>query len=180
MYSIGQIAKKFKLSRSTLLYYESIGLLASSGRTKSNYREYSEDEAQHLEQICAYRETGLPLETIKKILLGTRNTAAMLLEKRIYELNDEIKDLREQQKVAIRLLLNSQMHYTTEPIDRLAWVQLFHDAGFGDYDQWCWHRDFEMTNPDSHQLFLEKVGFSADEITRVRTWVHEDYQETTK
>ena len=52
MYTIGKLAKKFDLSRSTLLYYDSIGLLKPSSRTESEYRQYSEDDAARLEQIC--------------------------------------------------------------------------------------------------------------------------------
>ncbi|MDF2631900.1 MAG: putative transcriptional regulator [Caproiciproducens sp.] len=176
MYNIGQLARRCNVSRSTLLYYESIGLLTNSGRTPSNYRKYSETEAQRLEQICIYRKAGLPLDTIKKILNGTWNNATVLLEKRIHELNDEINTLREQQIVTVRLLLNCQVEESTGSIDRNGWVQLFKDAGFDDYEQWRWHRDFEATNPISHQLFLARVGFHSDDIDRVRTWAREEYQ----
>lgn len=178
MYSIGQLAKQCNVSRSTLLYYEAIGLLKNSGRTKSNYRKYSETEMQRLEQICNFRKTGLPLDTINKILSGTRNDATVLLENRIRELNDEINALREQQIVTTRLLLNCQVEDSTKSIDRNAWIQLFKDAGFDDYLQWRWHRDFELTNSILHHLFLERVGFSVNEINRVRIWAREEYHES--
>jgi DNA-binding transcriptional MerR regulator len=43
-YSISKLARAFGLSRSTLLYYDRIGLLAASGRTGSGYRCYSEKD----------------------------------------------------------------------------------------------------------------------------------------
>ena len=41
MLTIGKLARKFDLSRSTLLYYDRIGLLKPSGRTRANYRVYT-------------------------------------------------------------------------------------------------------------------------------------------
>ena len=38
MQTISQAAKKFKLSRSTLLYYDRIGLLRPTERTAAGYR----------------------------------------------------------------------------------------------------------------------------------------------
>ncbi len=44
MLSIGKIAKKFRLSRSTMLYYDSIKLLSPSKIGENNYRFYSEED----------------------------------------------------------------------------------------------------------------------------------------
>lgn len=68
MYTIGQLSKAFGLSRSTLLYYDKIGLLMPSARTSAGYRSYSEEDRKRLEQICLYRETGISLEDMKIIL----------------------------------------------------------------------------------------------------------------
>jgi hypothetical protein len=38
MLSVSQIAKKFGLSRTTILYYESCGLLKPALRTRADYR----------------------------------------------------------------------------------------------------------------------------------------------
>ena len=50
MYTVGQIAKKFKISRSTLLYYDSIDLLKPKGRSDSNYRLYADALVLQAEQ----------------------------------------------------------------------------------------------------------------------------------
>ena len=68
MYTIGRLAKKFKLSRSTLLYYDSIGLLKPSSRSQGEYRLYSEQDAKRLELICTYRQAGLALKDIGRVL----------------------------------------------------------------------------------------------------------------
>jgi len=44
MYTVGSLARSFGLSRSTLLYYDSIGLCKPSGRSAANYRTYTEND----------------------------------------------------------------------------------------------------------------------------------------
>lgn len=176
MYTIGQLAKKFKLARSTLLYYDSIGLLAFSGRTASNYRTYSEADCQRLEQICTYREAGLSLDKIKELLTGTQSVTVSLLENQIHELNMEINKLRDKQKLIVRLLLNFQVQQRGGSVDKNAWLELFSAAGFSGHDRWKWHRDFEMTNPDKHELFMESLGLLPDEIASIRDWARSDYE----
>ena len=68
MYSIGKIAQEFKLSRSALLYYDSIGLLKPSSRSSSGYRQYSKEDKNKLQQICAYRQMGLSIKEIQKLI----------------------------------------------------------------------------------------------------------------
>lgn len=68
MYTIGKLAHKFHISRSTLLYYDSIGLLTPSMRDANRYRMYSDDDYRRLEKIMVYREAGISLDKIQGIL----------------------------------------------------------------------------------------------------------------
>lgn len=79
-YRISQLARMFGLSRSTLLYYDRIGLLRPSGRSRTNYRVYSNADRQRLEQICRYRRTGMSLETIAAVLAAPRKKTVKALE----------------------------------------------------------------------------------------------------
>ena len=83
MYTIGKLGRKFDLSRTTLLYYDSIGLLKPCSRTESRYRQYSDDDAKRLEQICRYRQAGLSLDEIKRVLDSPESNLAQVLEKRL-------------------------------------------------------------------------------------------------
>ena len=65
-WTVGRLAKRFGLSRSTLLYYDGIGLLRPQSRAAGEYRTYGEAEAARLERICLYRRAGLTLEQIKQ------------------------------------------------------------------------------------------------------------------
>ena len=73
MYSIGDMVKAFSLSRSTLLYYDKIGLLTPSARTPANYRQYTQDDFHRMTQIATYKEAGLDLAAIADILRSAPN-----------------------------------------------------------------------------------------------------------
>ena len=69
-YTIGALIKRFKLSRSTLLYYDKIGLLTPSARSDAGYRLYTDNDLKRMEQIALYKEAGLALEAIAQLLGG--------------------------------------------------------------------------------------------------------------
>ena len=52
----------------TLHHYDDLGLLAPSGRTAGGYRTYDIGDLERLQRILAYRELGLGLDEITKIL----------------------------------------------------------------------------------------------------------------
>ena len=66
--TIGQLCRRFGLSRSTLLYYDRIGLLHPTGRSASNYRLYSDADVQRMERIIVFRQAGIALAKIGRIL----------------------------------------------------------------------------------------------------------------
>lgn len=78
MYTVSKLANEFNLSGSTLLYYDRIGLLSPSGRSESNYRLYSEDDAERLRKICMFREAGVTLLRYK-IFLSLKHSSARCL-----------------------------------------------------------------------------------------------------
>ena len=58
MLTISQLAKRFALSRSTLLYYDARGLLSPSRRSEANDRLYSQADVERMELIDVYRREG--------------------------------------------------------------------------------------------------------------------------
>lgn len=67
-YSIGELANMAGISIRTLRYYDKIGLLKPSVRTRSRYRRYGEEELLRLQQILFYKELDFTLHEIKSIL----------------------------------------------------------------------------------------------------------------
>src|SRR5271165_4157963 len=102
--TVTNLARTCKLSRSTLLYYESIGLLPRPRRTAGNYRAYTANDVDRLRQICIYRDAGVPLGDIRSLLDGPRDDAAAVLQRRLVELSAGIERMRDQQRAIARLL----------------------------------------------------------------------------
>lgn len=68
----------------TLHHYDDLGLLCPSERSPSGYRLYRPEDALRLQQILVWRELGLPLEAIRRILDDPSYDAkAALLEQRV-------------------------------------------------------------------------------------------------
>src|SRR5579884_3826940 len=68
-YSIEQVASITGLTKRTLRYYEEVGLLPPTDRTESNYRRYSDEDIQRLEQIKKLSDLiGFSLADIREIL----------------------------------------------------------------------------------------------------------------
>lgn len=161
--NIGELAKRFRLARSTLLYYDRLGLLRPSGRSRSRYRVYDDAAVERLEKICTYRRLGVPLEDIRK-LLDAKGAAADLLVARLAALDEEIARCREQQRVIVALLGRAR----TRALDKDRWVAILRGAGLDDAAMHKWHVEFERAAPEAHQEFLEALGISTAEIARIR------------
>jgi len=170
MFTIGQVAKKYSLSRSTLLYYDSIGLLSPSGRSESNYRLYSGADLQKMDRIKLYRSTGLSLESIAGLLEKEGSELDVALEHRLTSINSEIQELRNQQKVILKVLKVENFEANTRVITKETWVALLRAAGLDDAGMKHWHIEFEKTSPEGHQDFLESIGIEEDEVAAIREW----------
>lgn len=169
MYTVGRLAKKFGLSRSTLLYYDSIELLSPTHHTKGTYRQYSEDDAEKLRRICMYRETGVSLKNIAQILASeTTSETAAVLEHRLQALSKEMATLQNQQRIVADLLQKSALPTTS--IDTDTWTTMFKDAGLSTEDMRRWHADFERLSPDEHVQFLKGLHMPEKEISMIRSW----------
>ena len=171
MYTIGRLARKHGLSRSTLLYYDSVGLLKPTSRTAGEYRQYSELDAKRLEQICLYRQAGLRLEGVKKVLDGPESGIAPVLENRLKELNHEIKRLRDQQLFIMGILKNSSLLEKVAVLNVETWTSFLSACGYSRDDILQWHLEFERLSPDNHHQFLKLLRIPEDQIEMIRSWV---------
>ncbi len=166
--TVGRLAAKYGLSRSTLLYYDAIGLLKAAGHQAGEYRQYSEDDEQRLAQICRYREAGIPLKEIQLLLQCPGNGFASILEQRFAELNEEIRRLYGQQRLIAGLLQNAGKISESGVMTKKLWVLLLQQSGFSEQDMEEWHSAFEQTAPENHQLFLEHLQIPDEEIAAIR------------
>jgi len=173
-YSISQLASIFGLSRSTLLYYDRIGLLRAAKRTDSGYRRYSKHEHDKLERICMFRSTGLPLADIQKILTGDAEPGTQVLEKHLQELGDEILTLRVQHQLITAMLKNISSDKFAPAMNKQMWVEMLETTGMDESAMQHWHTKFEARAPQRHYEFLLSLGISENEAVRIQKWSHEN------
>jgi len=168
MTTVGTLARRHGLARSTLLYYDRIGLLAPSARSAAGYRRYSESDERRLVQICRYRRAGLTLAAIRRVLDGPAGALAQALEARLAELDREIAALHAQVRLIAALLQRPEVLRRTRVLDKRTWVDLLAASGMSQEAMRRWHADFERTAPAEHQRFLELLGLGEEEIAAVR------------
>jgi len=180
MKTIRQLATQFGLSRTTLLYYDRLGLLRPDYRTSAGHRLYSEADEARLSRICELRAAGMPLGEIDAVLEPSAKLRAPIgdaLNRRLSALNREIATLRRQQQVALALLRDRSAHGRSRVMTKERWVQLLAACGLDEHDRGQWHTEFEKLSPEAHQDFLESLGLPADEIASIRRWSAKQHAE---
>ncbi|MBQ4848432.1 MerR family transcriptional regulator [Pseudoalteromonas sp. MMG005] len=144
MYKISELAEKVGLSRTALLYYEKLQLIAGL-RLENGYRVYNERDLQRIHLIQQLQLGGLTLKECKVCLESKIDKA--LVKQRLKELDEEIK-----QKQQSRILLAAI-------------------AGEGDLKSW--HESLDKLAPDAHLDWLRTQGFSDKEALQLK-WLSKD------
>ncbi len=170
MLTVSQLAKHFHISRTTVLYYERVGLLLPSSRSENGYRWYDDNQVKRLESILAYRAFGMPVSQIG-LLLDRKDDRAQeqILLDQFHSLEREIQRLRQQQK-AIVMLLKQPTILEQPMVNKERWVEIMKAAGLSEQDMKNWHKQFEKMEPDAHQEFLESLSIDKDEVEKIRSW----------
>ena len=171
MKTIRQLASQHGLSRSTLLYYDRLGLLRPDYRTAAGHRLYAPADEARLARICELRAAGLPLREIDAVLEPVRSLRTPLgraLDRRLSALNGEIAALRRQQQVVVGLLRQPGSARKSRIMTKESWIALLSAAGMDVTERHVWHREFERLSPEAHQDFLESLGLPEAEIRQIR------------
>lgn len=104
-YTISQLAKAVGVPTTTLRYYERVGLLEPEDRSQGNYRLYTEESLRRLQFIRAAQATGFTLDDVKELMSvqGDKTPSCqdvqMLIEERLADIEQRLKDLRHVQRV---------------------------------------------------------------------------------
>jgi DNA-binding transcriptional MerR regulator len=167
MLTVTKLAQRCGLSRTALLYYESIGLMPPPQRSSGNYRCYGEADMQRLLQIRAYRDAGLKLEDIRVILDRPGGDAFGVLKRRLLELDAEVETLRAHQRAILKLLQHKTLR-RAKMITKQKWISIMKACGFISEQMHRWHFEFERSAPEEHQEFLEFLRISPDEVKIIR------------
>lgn len=144
MYLISELARAVNLSRSTLLYYEKLGLIA--GRRQANgYRYYSEHDLQQLRLLQQLQAGGLSLKACRACLAGEIDRQA--LTERLAALDEEIARRQQARELLSAMLGLSSMK--------------------------DWHSAMDKEAPNAHLAWLIKQGFSEKQALRLK-WLSQD------
>ncbi|HBV96015.1 MAG: MerR family transcriptional regulator [Peptococcaceae bacterium BICA1-7] len=92
-YTVQKLGRLAGISARTLRYYDEIDLLKPARVSSSGYRIYGQAEVDRLQQILFYRELGIGLESIKKIVTGPSFDGAKALREHREQLLDKRKQL---------------------------------------------------------------------------------------
>jgi DNA-binding transcriptional MerR regulator len=87
-YTINKLAKMAGVSTRTLRFYDEMGLLTPARVSANGYRIYGQKEIDLLQQVLFYRELGVPLEDIKKIVCSKDFDSEAALMKHLAELKN--------------------------------------------------------------------------------------------
>lgn len=104
-YTISQLAHAAEVPTTTIRYYERVDLVQPEDRSAGNYRLYSEESLRKLKFIRAAQGIGFTLDDVRALLATPSNTAAScrevqsLIEDRLAEVDQRLKDLRHVQRV---------------------------------------------------------------------------------
>ena len=168
--TIGKLGKKYGLSRSTLLYYDKIGLLSPCSHQKGEYRTYGVEEQDRLKLICLYRKSGISLKEIKQILDNEETDVSACLTARFKQLDRDIMELKEQQTIIANMLQNPSLLSSSTPMTKDLWTCILKASGLSEKMMRKWHIQFEKAAPREHLAFLKFLQISNEEIEAIRNW----------
>jgi DNA-binding transcriptional MerR regulator len=101
---IGELARRVGVATSTIRFYEESGLLPEPDRTASGYRAYDPAIVDRLAFIRAGQAVGLTLAELGEILVirdsgeAPCSHVAVIIDNRIDEIDQRIRDLRKLRK----------------------------------------------------------------------------------
>ncbi len=166
--TVSQLANKFNISRTTVLYYEKKSLLFPKSRTNNGYRQYGTKQIVRLNDIIGFRSYGLSIHQIKTLLdLDDDATQEHILHNQFNALEIEIQKLRQQQKSIIAVLKKQDKR---EKLTKQRWTAIMHACGCSIDDMKNWHIQFEKMEPRAHQAFLKSLNIDDQEIAMIRSW----------
>ncbi|WP_367359457.1 MerR family transcriptional regulator [Syntrophus sp. (in: bacteria)] len=169
-YLIRELAGIFGLSRSTLLYYDRVGLLSPSARSEKGYRLYSDADRDRLSAICSFREAGLSLEDIRKIISSRKSDTTEILLRRLSALSGEIQEFQAKRRMLAGMLKARAPGDIPSSVDKNLFVGMLKAAGLDDAAMRRFHRAFEEREPEAHHAFLLSLDLPEKEVLRIRRW----------
>lgn len=92
--TVGEVAAVVGVTVRTLHHWESRGVVAPSLRTAAGYRLYDARDLARIQRVCLYRELGLPLDEITRVLDDPATPPADSLRRQRSQLAEQLERLQ--------------------------------------------------------------------------------------
>lgn len=102
---IKEVEQQIGITRANIRYYEKEGLLTPHRDQENNYREYTEEDINHLERIKILRALGISIAEIKQLNNGALNLTDAA-ENRLSQIREETQKLSDVRQVCEYILKN--------------------------------------------------------------------------
>lgn len=106
--TVGQTAALVGVSVRTLHHWDEIGLVTPSARSRAGYRLYDADDVARLHRVLVYRETGMPLAEVARVVDEPGAAAAEHLARQRELLQERIAHLQRMVR-AVDTMMESTM-----------------------------------------------------------------------
>ncbi|WP_243118198.1 MerR family transcriptional regulator [Actinomyces wuliandei] len=93
MMTVGEVAVLLRVTVRTLHHWDDVGLVRPSRRSRAGYRLYSSRDRQRLEQVLVYREVGVPLALIGRLLDAPHTEVLAHLARQRGHLEERVRQL---------------------------------------------------------------------------------------
>lgn len=99
--NINKFAELSGISKSTLMYYDKIGVFSAAGRGENNYRQYSPQQLTSVNQVRVMSSLGVPIKTMQELAKGrTPEGIAGIIDESIDEIDAHIRILKQSRSIA--------------------------------------------------------------------------------
>ena len=149
--TVRKLGERFGISRTTLLYYDRIGLLRPERRSLAGYRLYGPGSVERLGLICSYERE-----------------SERVLRERLVALDSQVLELRVQQRAIVSMLRSLGATDSRDNMDKETWVEILRQSGMDEPSMERWHARFERNAPEAHRAFLAWLGIPEAEATQIR------------
>jgi DNA-binding transcriptional MerR regulator len=107
-----------------------------------------------LSAICSFREAGLSLEDIRKIISSRKSDTTEILLRRLSALSGEIQEFQAKRRMLAGMLKARAPGDIPSSVDKNLFVGMLKAAGLDDAAMRRFHRAFEEREPEAHHAFL--------------------------
>jgi DNA-binding transcriptional MerR regulator len=179
--TVGAAAAAVGVTVRTLHHWDRIGLVSPSGRTVAGYRLYSAGDLARIHRVLIYRELGLPLDSIGKILDFPGSDPGPCLRQQRALLAERLTRLQGMVEAVDRFIAAHEAGTTLTPAEQVAifgrdWQPSWSAQArqqWGQTEQWVQYaeRAATMTAGDWQQTTSATTAVNSDLAAAVRAGI---------